>query len=325
MMRFANTLALAVCAIVPAFAETAGRHPPDMPMIGWLGFRTDTIARDGLSQGLRELGYVDGKNIAFEYRFPEGNDAGFAGPAEELVRQKVDVLVPAGFPATAAVRRATSAIPVVFVVADPIGSKFAESLAHPGGNMTGMSLAIEEQFSGKWLELLKEAAPQVSRIAYLWNPKNTSSASSWNTMQGLALKLGLALQSVELGDPKNLSQAFEAILKGRADAVIVDSDASMIPIDAQIVEFALTNRLPLISPNRKFTDMGGLISYGPSLRELWRHAATYVDKILKGAKPVDLPVEQPTVFELVVNLKTAKALGLTIPQTVLLRADEVIE
>jgi putative ABC transport system substrate-binding protein len=191
--------------------------------------------------------------------------------------------------------------------------------------MTGMSLAIEEQFSGKWLELLKEAAPKVSRIAYLWNPGNTSSASSWNTMQGLAPKLGLALQSVELRDPKNLGQAFAAILHGRAEAVIVDSDAIMIPNDAQIAEFALGNRLPLISPFRKYADMGGLISYGPSLHELWRHAATYVDKILKGAKPADLPVEQPTTFELVVNLRTAKALGLTIPQTLLLRADEVIE
>jgi putative ABC transport system substrate-binding protein len=324
-MRFASALALVLCAVIPAFAETAGRHPPDIPVVGWLGFRAETISREGLWQGLRELGYADGKNIAFEYRFPEGNDAGFAGPAEELVRQKVDILAPAGFPATDAVRRATSAIPVVFVVADPIGAKFAESLAHPGGNMTGMSLAIEEQFSGKWLELLNEAAPQVSRIAYLWNPKNTSSASSWSAMQGLAPKLGLALQSVELRDPKDLGQAFEAILKGRAEALIVDSDASMIPIDVQIVEFASTNRLPLISPMRKFADMGGLISYGPSLHELWRHAATYIDKILKGAKPADLPVEQPTTFELVVNLKTAKALGLTIPQTLLLRADEVIE
>jgi len=325
MMRLANVLALAFCAVIPVSAETAGRHLPDIPVVGWLGFRSDMIARDGLWQGLRELGYVDGKNIAFECRFPEGNDARFAGPAEELVRQKVDILTPAGFPATDAVRRATSVIPVVFVVADPIGSKFAESLAHPGGNMTGMSLAIEEQFSGKWVELLKEAAPRVSRIAYLWNPKNSSSASSWNALQGLAPQLGLALQSVELRDAKNLGQAFEAILHGRAEAVIVDSDAITIPIDAQIVEFALTNRLPLISPNRKFADMGGLISYGPSLHGLWHHAATYVDKILKGAKPADLPVEQPTTFELVVNLKTAKALGLTIPQTLLLLADEVIE
>ena len=233
------------------------------------------------------------------------------------MRQKVDILTPAGFPATDAVRRATSAIPVVFVVPDPIGAKFAESLAHPGGNMTGMSLAIEEQFSGKWLELLKDAVPQVCRIAYLWNPNNTSSASSWSAMQGLAPKLGLALQSVELRDAKGLGQALETILRGRAEAVIVNSDAIMLSIDAQIVGFALTNRLPLISPLRHFADMGGLISYGPSLHELWRHAATYVDKILKGAKPADLPVGQPTTFELIVNLKTAKALGLTIPQTLL--------
>ena len=151
------------------------------------------------------------------------------------MRQKVDILTPAGFPATDAVRRATSAIPVVFVVPDPIGAKFAESLAHPGGNMTGMSLAIEEQFSGKWLELLKDAVPPVSRIAYLWNPNNTSSASSWSAMQGLAPKLGLALQSVELRDAKGLGQALETILRGRAEAVIVNSDAIMLSIDAQIV------------------------------------------------------------------------------------------
>jgi putative ABC transport system substrate-binding protein len=215
MMRFASALVLALCAMVPSFAETTGRRPPDIPVVGWLGFRTDTIARDGLWQGLRELGYVDGKNIAFEYRFPEGNDATFAKPAEEFVRQEVDILTPAGFPATDAVRRATSAIPVVFVVPDPIGAKFAESLAHPGGNMTGMSLAIEEQFSGKWLELLKDAVPQVSRIAYLWNPNNTSSASSWSAMQGLAPKLGLALQSVELRDANGLGQALQAILHHR--------------------------------------------------------------------------------------------------------------
>jgi putative ABC transport system substrate-binding protein len=142
-------LAIWVCAMIPAFAETAGRHPPDMAVVGWLGFRAETTSRDGLWQGLHELGYVDGKNIAFEYRFPEENAAGFAGPAEELVRKKVDILTPAGFPATDAVRRATSFIPIVFVVADPIGAKFAKSLAHPGGNMTGMSLAIEEQLSGK--------------------------------------------------------------------------------------------------------------------------------------------------------------------------------
>ena len=200
-MRFASALALVLCTIIPAFAEAAGRQPPEMPVVGWLGFRTDTIARDGLWQGLHELGYVGDKNIAFECRFPEGNDASFAKPAEELVRQKVDILAPAGFPATDAVRRATSVIPMVFVVADPIGAKFAASLPHPGGNMTGMSLAIEEQFSGKWLELLKVAAPQVSRVAYLWNPKNSSSASSWNAMQGLVPKLGFALQSVELRDP----------------------------------------------------------------------------------------------------------------------------
>jgi putative tryptophan/tyrosine transport system substrate-binding protein len=296
-----------------------------MPVIGWLGFSTDINARPGLLQGLRELGYIEGQNIRVEYRFPEERGVGFTGPIEDLARLKVNIIVPVGFPATDAVHRAALTIPVVFVVADPIGSGFAESLAHPGGNMTGLSLAVEEQFSGKWLELLKEAAPQVSRVAYLWNPANHSSASSWKVMQGLAPKLGMTLQSVELRDPKELGDAFAAIIHDRAEGVIVDSDASMTAIQTQIVEFAFENRMPLISALRRFADAGGLITYGPNLLDLWRRAASYVDKILKGAKPADLPVEQPTRFELVVNLKTARALGLTVPPSILSRATEVIE
>ena len=294
-------------------------------MVGWLGFSGDSIARDALRQGLRELGYVEGQNIAIEHLLPEGRGDPFAGPIEELVRLKVNIIISGSSPATAAVHRAALAIPVVFVAADPIGSGFARSLAHPGGNMTGLSLAIEEQFSGKWLELLKEAAPQVSRVAYLWNPANHSSASSWEAMQGLAPRVGLTLQSAELRDPKDIDATLAAIIRDGAEGVIVDSDVIMAANQARIVEFAAANRLPLISPNREFADSGGLISYGPSVHDLWRRAVTYVDKILKGAKPADLPVEQPTRYELVVNLKTAKAIGLTIPQSILLLADEVIE
>jgi putative ABC transport system substrate-binding protein len=176
-----------------------------VPVIGWLGFSTDINARPGLLQGLRELGYIEGQNIRVEYRFPEERGVSFAGPIEDLARLKVNIIVPVGFPATDAVHRAALTIPVVFVVADPIGSGFAESLAHPGGNMTGLSLAVEEQFSGKWLELLKEAAPQLSRVAYLWNPANHSSASSWKVMQGLAPNLGMTLQSSSCATPKSLA------------------------------------------------------------------------------------------------------------------------
>ena len=191
--------------------------------------------------------------------------------------------------------------------------------------MTGQSLAIEEQFGGKWLELLKEAAPRVSRIAFLWNPANHSSASSWKTMRGLAPTLGLALQSVEIRERKDIDAAFAAIMRDRADGVIVDSDPVNGSNQERIVEFAAANRLPVIYVWRRYVDAGGLISYGPSFYDLWRRAATYVDKILKGASPADLPVEQPTKFELVVNLKTARSLGLTIPPSILARADEVIE
>jgi putative ABC transport system substrate-binding protein len=210
-------------------------------------------------------------------------------------------------------------------MADPVGSGVVASLAHPGGNMTGQSLAIEEQFSGKWLELLKEAAPWLSRVAYLWNPANHSSASSWKTMQGLLPTLGLTLRSIELRDSKDVGEALDAIIRDRAEGVTVDSDPVTGSNKTRIVEFAAANRLPAMYVWRWYVDSGGLMSYGPSFYELWRRAATYVDKILKGAKPADLPVEQPTKFELVVNLKTAQSLRLTIPQSILLRADEVIE
>ena len=189
--------------------------------------------------------------------------------------------------------------------------------------MTGLSLMIEEQFAGKWLELIKEAAPQVSRLAYLWNPVNRSSASSWRAMQELASTIKVALQSVEIRDPGYIDDAFAVIIRNRAEGVIVDSDPVNNP--KRIIEFSTANHLPNISVFRGFAASGGLMSYGPNLYELGRRAATYVDKILKGASPADLPVEQPTTFELVINLTTARSLGLTISHSLLLRADEVIE
>lgn len=295
-----------------------------MRVVGWAGFEYSS-ARDGLRQGLRDLGYVEGQNLAMLHASPKEGEIDFAGPVAELIRRKVDVIAAAGFGATAAAQRAASHIPVVFVVADPVGSGFVTSLARPGGNMTGLSLAVEEQFSGKWLELLKEASPRLSRVAYLWNPVNHSSASSWKTMQELAPKLSLVLQSAELPDPKALDKALAAISSGRAGALILDSDAVTGQVQSAITAFASANHLPLISALRRTVDAGGLMSYGPNLRALWRHAAVFVDKILKGANPADLPVEQPMSFELVINLKTAKALGLTVSQSLLARADEVIE
>jgi putative ABC transport system substrate-binding protein len=307
------------------FPGPASAQHKAMPLIGWLGFVDNEAARDGFRRGLRDLGYVEGKNIGIQYRAPKGGDVSFAAPIEELVRLGVNLIVTAGFPPTAAAHRAALAIPVVFVVADPIGSGFVDSLARPGGNMTGMSLAVEERFGGKWLELLKEAAPRVSRAAYIWNPANHSSVSSWAAMQNLAPKFSIALTSVTLHNPKDIDEALAAVLRERAEGLIIDSDAVTGLVQAEIAAFGRANRLPLVSVFRRVVDAGGLLSYGPNLYELWRHAALYVDKLLKGAKPADLPVEEPTAFELVVNLETAKAIGLTLPYSIVVRADEVIE
>jgi putative ABC transport system substrate-binding protein len=315
-------LILTVLSIaLPAGAE----QPANIPTVGWLVFEAGESGLDGFRQGLRELGYVEGQSIAIEARSPGGTSDRLVEQVEELARRKVKIIVTGGVPATLAAKRAALPIPVVFIMADPVGSGVVASLAHPGGTMTGQSLAIEEQFAGKWLELLKEAAPSLSRVAYLWNPANHSSASSWKAMQGLAPILRLTLQSVELRDRKDIDEGFAAIIRDHAEGVIVDSDPVNGTNQTRIVEFAAANRLPAIYVWRRYADTGGLMSYGPSFYELWRRAATYVDKILKGAKPADLPVEQPTKFELVVNLKAAQSLGLTIPPSILLRADEVVE
>ena len=312
-------------AVLLAALPVAAQLPTNVPVVGWLVFEAGQGGLDGFRQGLQELGYVEGQNIAIESRSPEGSSDRLVKQIEELARLKVKIIVTGGVPATLAAKRAALPIPVIFIMADPVGSGVVASLAHPGGTMTGQSLAIEEQFSGKWLELLKEAAPQLTRVAYLWNPMNHSSATSWQAMQGLAPTLGLTLQSVETTDPKNIDAAFAAIIRDHAEGVIVDSDPVNGSNKERIVEFAAANRLPAIYVFRWYVDAGGLMSYGPNFYELWRRAATYVDKILKGAKPADLPVEQPTRFELVVNLKAAKSLGLTIPPMILALADEVIE
>jgi len=314
-----------ILAVLLAALPALAQQRANVPVVGWLVFEAGEGGLDGFRQGLRERGYVEGQNITIEVRTPEESGDRLVEQIRDLARLNIKVLITGGVPATLAAKRAALPIPVVFVMADPVGSGVAASLAHPGGTMTGQSLAIEEQFAGKWLELLKEAAPQLSRIAYLWNPANHSSASSWKTMQGLAPALGLTLQSVELRDRKDIDDGFAAIIRERAEGVIVDSDPVNGSNQTRIVEFTAANRLPAIYVWRRYVDVGGLMSYGPSFYELWRRAATYVDKILRGESPADLPVEQPTKFELVVNLQTAKALELTIPPSILARADEVIE
>jgi len=314
-----------ILAVLLAALPALAQQRANVPVVGWLVFEAGEGGLDGFREGLRERGYVEGQNITIEVRTPEESGDRLVEQIRDLARLNIKVLITGGVPATLAAKRAALPIPVVFVMADPVGSGVAASLAHPGGTMTGQSLAIEEQFAGKWLELLKEAAPQLSRIAYLWNPANHSSASSWKTMQGLAPALGLTLQSVELRDRKDIDDGFAAIIRERAEGVIVDSDPVNGSNQTRIVEFTAANRLPAIYVWRRYVDVGGLMSYGPSFYELWRRAATYVDKILRGESPADLPVEQPTKFELVVNLQTAKALELTIPPSILARADEVIE
>jgi len=324
--RAARSAGLALILAVLLIALPVGaQQRANVPVVGWLVFSAGEGGLEGFRQGLQEHGYVEGQNIAIEVRTPEESVDRLVEQIQDLARLNIKVLITGGVPATLAAKRAALPIPVVFVMADPVGSGVVASLAHPGGTMTGQSAAIEEQFAGKWLQLLKEAAPQLSRIAYLWNPANHSSASSWKTMQGLAPILGLTLQSVEMRDRKDIDAAFAAIIRERAEGVIVDSDYVTAGNKTRIVEFTAANRLPAMYTWKMYVDAGGLMSYGPSFYELWRHAATYVDKILRGAKPADLPVEQPTRYELVVNLKTAKELGLTIPHSILARVDEVIE
>ncbi|TMK77430.1 MAG: ABC transporter substrate-binding protein [Actinobacteria bacterium] len=272
---------------------------------------------EAFKQGMREHGYVEGQSIILERRFGEARVDRISEIAAELVRIKVDVIVTSTDVGIAAVKQQTQTIPIVMANStDPVATGFVASLARPGGNVTGFSMMVPE-LSAKRLELLKEAAPRLSRIAIIWNPEETQSA---------ARSLCLQLQSVEVSGADDFNRAFSAVTNGRAEALIVSAlNPPVFANRGQIASLAQRNRLPSMYGLREFADAGGLMSYGPNTAELWRRAATYVDKILKGAKPGDLSVEQPTKFELVINLKTAKALGLTIPPPLLRRADHVIQ
>jgi len=279
-----------------------------------------------LSEGLRELGYVEGRNLVFELRFAEGRQDRLPALAAELVQLKVDVLVTGSNPVIAAVKQATVTIPVVMAVSrDPVGAKFIASLARPGGNITGLANDTAPEIIGKNLALLKEAVPRVSRVAFLWNPVPPGAETSRKAVESAARNLGVAFQSVEVRTRGELEGAFAAMVRERANAVVVAQDPITFGSRSQVVRLAARSRLPAVYGVREFAEAGGLMSYGPNIADQFRRAATYVDKILKGAKPGDLPIEQPTKFELVINLKAAKALGLTIPQSVLQRADQVID
>jgi putative ABC transport system substrate-binding protein len=279
-----------------------------------------------LSEGLRELGYVEGRNVVFELRFAEGRQERLPALAAELVQLKVDVLVTGSNPVIAAVKQATATIPVVMAVSrDPVGAKFIASLARPGGNITGLANDTDPEIIGKNLELLKEAVPRLSRLAFLWNPVPPGAGTSRKVIEGAARNLGVTFQSVEVRGRSEFEGAFAAMVRERANGVVVAADPVTFGPRSQVVLLAARNRLPAVYGQREFVEAGGLMSYGPNIAAQFRRAAFYVDKILKGAKPGDLAVEQPTKLELVINLKTAKALGLTIPPSLLQRADQVIE
>jgi putative ABC transport system substrate-binding protein len=283
---------------------------------------------EAFRQGLRDLGYVEGRNVVIEYRDAEGKFERLPALAAELVALKVDVIVAPTTPAALAAKQATRTLPIVFTVAaDPVTSGLVTSLARPGGNVTGSSILTPE-LVGKWLELLKQAVPGVSRVAVLWHPGGFPERTEKDMLKAAEVAgraLGVQLQLVEARGPEDFDRAFSDMTRTRAGALTVLATTMLLIDRRRLVELAAKNRLPAVYPFREFVDAGGLMAYGPNVADLYRRAATYVDKILKGAKPADLPVEQPTKFELVINVKTARALGLTIPQSLLLRADEVIQ
>ena len=280
---------------------------------------------EAFRQGLRELGYVEGQTIILEPRWAEGEDNRYSALVADLVRLKVHVIVAVGGRATQIAKQATRTIPIVMsVVIDPVGSGLVSSLARPAGNVTGLSVMATD-LVGKQFEVLKQAVPEISRVALLWNPDNPGSAPQVREAEAAARALGMRLQVLEARGPQEINSAFAAMTRERARALVVLADGIFGNQRKQIAELAAKTRLPSASTFREYAEAGGLIVYGPDFLDLERRAATFVDKILKGAKPGDLPIEQPTKFDLVINLKTAKALGRTIPRSLLLRADQVIE
>jgi len=278
-----------------------------------------------LREQLRELGYVEGQNTVFLSRKGDGQVSRLRGLVAELIEAKVDILVTAGSEAAIAARQVTSSIPIVTATgSDPVEAGLATSLARPGGNVTGV-ISLIGPLTSKRLELLKQMLPRASRVAILRDPENRSSALSVRAAEAAAKPLGVAVQSVDFRSPSDLDAAFLTVKRARADAVIFGENTAFIADRQRIAKLAITHRLPMMVAAKEYAEAGGLISYGTDYPDLFRRAATYVDKILKGAKPANLPIEQPTKFELVINLKTAKALGLTIPTSLLKRADEIIQ
>jgi putative ABC transport system substrate-binding protein len=321
---FIALLGGAAAAWPPAASAQAS---PKIPRIGYIAGAGATMGDHvgaAFRQGLTQLGHVEGQTIALEVRYAEGHSERIPGLVAELVGLKMDVLVVGSSVVALAAQKATRTIPIVMVAADPVGLGLVASLARPGGNVTGLSY-FNEAIIAKRLQLLKELVPGLAQVAVLRNPSVAVHATFWKETEVAARTLGVALQPLNIGGPDDFEGAFAAATQGNAQALIALDDALTVAHRPRIVALAASSRLPAMYGLREFPDVGGLISYGASFVDLFRRAATYVDKILKGAKPADLPVEQPTKFELVINRKTANVLGLTVPTTLLAQADEVIE
>ena len=315
-----GALLFALCVSVEA------QQQEKVPRIGYLS--TDSTRKEnveGLRLGLRELGYVEGKTIAIEYRYADGVDR-LPDLAAELVRFKVDVIVVTrSTTAAIAAKHATNTIPIIIAgLSDPVETGLVASLAHPGANITGLTI-MNAELAGKRLELLKETTPKLFRVAVLWNRTNSGAALVFKQTKSATQELGLELQSLEVKSVTDLDSALKAATRSGANALVLLATAPIGAHLKQIADFAIKSRLPSIYDRSFFPEVGGLMSYGANIVDVFRRAATYINKILKGAKPSDLPIEQPTKFELVINLKTAKQIGLTIPQSVLFRADKVIK
>jgi ABC-type uncharacterized transport system substrate-binding protein len=322
-------LALLALALLAAPLVTQAQPPGKVWRIGLLtagGVSTERSASfEAFRQGLREHGYVEGRNVVIEYRYAEGKLDRLIGLAADLLAQNVDVIVTVSTPAAQAAKRATSAVPIVMATAgDPVGTGLVSSLARPGGNITGLSL-LSTDITAKRVELLKEVLPKGSRFSFLGNSTIPPEVLGYREAEAAARHWGLRLEFVETRNLEEFEAVFAAAARTRVDAVIVTESTRNTEQREQIIRLAEKSRVPAIYGRREFVDVGGLMSYGPSYVEFFRRAVFYVDKILRGAKPADLPIEQPTKLELVINLKTANALGLTIPQSVLLRADGIIQ
>ncbi len=326
-------LAFTITLLLGGLFSSSAAGAQQAAKVARIGFLTLDLAPnphlpEAFRQGLRDLGYVEGRNVEIEYRDAEGRPERLPALAAELVALKVDVILAGSTPQALAAKQATRTLPIVFASApDPVASGLVTSLARPGGNVTGLS-NIAPELVGKRLELLKQAVPGVSRVAVLWQPGGSGEHTEKDMLKEVEVAgraLGVRLQFVEARGPADFDRAFSDMTRAHASALTSLGGSMFFNERRRLVDLAAKNRLPAVYPQREFVDAGGLMAYGPNIADGWRRAATYVDKILKGAKPGDLPIEQPTKFELVINLKAAKALGLTIPPSLLARADHVVE